>query len=112
MATIQPTTKNGNDNLIKLLRYLIFETNSENCWLKLNSEEQNNVLHLAIQTGTGALCYYYLRENNIVLDNNSPLNSKVFLASSAMSLQRQVQLKTIVTLLDHEKINSERRLVG
>lgn len=106
MANAQLTPESSGARLIKLLRYLIFEPDSENYWSKMSVAKQNEVLNLAIQTGTGSLCYYFLRENEIVLDDSRPLNPKFFLASSAMALQRQAQLKTILTLFEHEKIGT------
>ncbi len=92
-------------DLIRLLRNLIFEDCNKNYWQQLTAESQHDILQLATQIGLGPLCYYYLRQNNIILPNNAPVNHNLFLAGSAMALQRQAQLKKIINLFDQQRID-------
>ena len=106
MTDLQQIEQTSGEQLIKLLRNLIFEANNQKIWQEFDQEQQHDILLLAAQSGLGPLIYYYLRQHEIVLDNDSPVNHQLFLTGTAMALQRQAQLKTIINLLDQANIET------
>ena len=104
MVNSQQTAQTSGSQLIMLLRKLIFADDGKIYWQNLSVEQQHKILQLAAQSGLGPLTYYYFRQHSIILDNNSPVNHQLFLSGTAMALQRQAQLKTIINLLDQAKI--------
>jgi hypothetical protein len=104
MANSQQALFSSGEQLILLFRQLIFTDHDKTGLQDFSIEQQHKILQLATQSGLGPLTYYYFRQHNIILDAANPVNHQLFLSGTAMALQRQAQLKTILKLLEQEAI--------